>query len=1160
MITSFESVVQSYKDIIVNTNNDFSANVQIQRMPSGTGRHLKADKKGYIKKTKIDNKIIGQLTTVSIQEYCKSKNSIINVVNSDNMCLLRAILIAIKYADDHIDKKEYAKQNNKEIIGDINYIRKLINIPDTGCGLEEIQQIESLFRDYCITVIDGNTNKDGKYLYRGLKNKKYLYLCYTGSHYNVINSMPAFLNVSYYCNICRIGYSNAYVHNCPESCKSCKQIYCNKFSNVVLKCRNCNITANSEQCLQRHYDIICNKREICKICKSYKSKKHVCFDQKYCIKCKTVVDLNHKCFIPNNTTADEEFEGYIFFDYEARVENGIHVPNLVIAHKVCKNCIDTDKRCSENCQKICVDNNDIFCTWLFNQKNCIAIAHNAKGYDSIFINEWINNSINIFDKTPDFIRVGSKILSIKFRSVKIICSLSFLPMGLDKFAKTFNLHENKKGFFPHLFNTKENANYIGEYPSADFYQVKFMSQSKKEEFENWYNKAIYNKDGSKSEFNFKKELIAYCASDVDILEKGCFAFRKIIMDQTQSNENPGIDPFRKSITIASLCHYIYRTILMEPESIAIIPENGYHCNEKTSRKAFQWLKFMSESLKINIQHAKNKGELKLGNYRIDGYHEESNTIYEFHGCLWHGCLKCYKADTFNNFLQSTIAGINGRHQTRINAIKNIVINDKKINLVEIWECEWDKKCQDDEFIQNFLSTSDIKSPLSPRDAFFGGRTEAIKLYHEVSGDEKIKYYDYTSLYPDVQKYCEYPIGHPVIITENFKDLSCYFGFMKCKVLPPKKLYFPVLPARINGKLLFALCKTCAFNRLDECNHSDEDKALEGTWCTLELNEAVNQGYKITKIYEVWHFESTSKYNKNTKSGGIFTSYINMFLKGKQEASGYPKDVVTDQDKQRYIDDYFENEGVKLDKSKIKLNEGMRTICKLLLNSFWGRFGMNSNKQQYKLIRDPCEWLALIADDQYKVQSADFTNKKFLQVYYTHTKDLYESISNVNVAVAAFVTCHARLKLYGELKKLKEKILYMDTDSMIFISRPNEYEPKTGKYLGQLTNEIDSKKGNFISKFVSAGPKNYSYTLDSGKSCALVKGFALNNTSVEKINFDSISRIVTSNQNEKILIEQLQFKRKKNYWTNSTSIISKSYGFVYDKRILLDSFGTLPYGY
>ena len=57
-------------------------------------------------------------------------------------------------------------------------------------------------------------------------------------------------------------------------------------------------------------------------------------------------------------------------------------------------------------------------------------------------------------------------------------------------------------------------------------------------------------------------------------------------------------------------------------------------------------------------------DYRVTDYRgltVDGYHEESNTIYEFHGCLWHGCLKCYKADTFNNFLQSTIAGINGRH-------------------------------------------------------------------------------------------------------------------------------------------------------------------------------------------------------------------------------------------------------------------------------------------------------------------------------------------------------------------------------------------------------------------------------------------------------------------------------------------------------------------
>ena len=104
-----------------------------------------------------------------------------------------------------------------------------------------------------------------------------------------------------------------------------------------------------------------------------------------------------------------------------------------------------------------------------------------------------------------------------------------------------------------------------------------MSQSKKDEFENWYKKIIFNKDGTKSTFNFNIELISYCESDVDLLEKGCIAFRKIIMDQTKTNEDPiGIDPFRKSITIASLCHYIY----IQNNSHGA----GYNCHYSRKRK------------------------------------------------------------------------------------------------------------------------------------------------------------------------------------------------------------------------------------------------------------------------------------------------------------------------------------------------------------------------------------------------------------------------------------------------------------------------------------------------------------------------------------------------------------------------------------------------
>jgi hypothetical protein len=81
------------------------------------------------------------------------------------------------------------------------------------------------------------------------------------------------------------------------------------------------------------------------------------------------------------------------------------------------------------------------------------------------------------------------------------------------------------------------------------------------------------------------------------------------------------------------------------------------------------------------------------------------------------------------------------------------------------------------------------------------RTNAINLFHSCKDDEQIKYYDVTSLYPFVRKTCNYPKGVPIIITENFSDnINEYFGLIQCRIIPPKGLYFPVIPARFNGKL------------------------------------------------------------------------------------------------------------------------------------------------------------------------------------------------------------------------------------------------------------------------------------------------------------------------------------------------------------------------
>ena len=58
---------------VVNSNNSFSANVQIQRMPSGTGRRFIYDKKPYVRKIKVNNNILKPCTLPNIQNVCLNK-------------------------------------------------------------------------------------------------------------------------------------------------------------------------------------------------------------------------------------------------------------------------------------------------------------------------------------------------------------------------------------------------------------------------------------------------------------------------------------------------------------------------------------------------------------------------------------------------------------------------------------------------------------------------------------------------------------------------------------------------------------------------------------------------------------------------------------------------------------------------------------------------------------------------------------------------------------------------------------------------------------------------------------------------------------------------------------------------------------------------------
>ena len=59
-------------------------------------------------------------------------------------------------------------------------------------------------------------------------------------------------------------------------------------------------------------------------------------------------------------------------------------------------------------------------------------------------------------------------------------------------------------------------------------------------------------------------------------------------------------------------------------------------------------------------------------------------------------------------------------------------------VVQKWGCELEKELEEDEEMKQFFEQYEIIDPLQPRDAFYGGRTNATKLFHECQGNEKIK--------------------------------------------------------------------------------------------------------------------------------------------------------------------------------------------------------------------------------------------------------------------------------------------------------------------------------------------------------------------------------------------------------------------------------------
>ncbi|XP_041478761.1 uncharacterized protein LOC121426498 isoform X1 [Lytechinus variegatus] len=798
-----------------------------------------------------------------------------------------------------------------------------------------------------------------------------------------------------------------------------------------------------------------------------------------------------------------------------------------------------------------------FSEWLFSPAHDgdIAIAHISKAYDSYFLlNHLVTKGI-----VPEVIMNGGKILSLRTKDPKIVVkdSLNFFQMGLAKLPKTFGIKELKKGFFPHLFNTEENENYVGPLPAKKYYGTSSMMKTVLQDFNEWYDSLPPDYI-----FDFQKELREYCESDVQILHQSCKIFRNHFKEITKTKTNEtGIDPFLRTLTLPSACNLLFRTNYLRPDTIALIPQEGYANPKRYSIKSVEWLTHMSREKEIEIRHALNGGERKVHGRYVDGYGERGDEkyVFEFLGCYFHGCEMCFKPDTLNPRCDKKMGVLYNDTLHRLQLLR-----DGGYHVNFIWEHDWDRERESEQIaphIQHLKET--LRNPLNPRDSFFGGRTDGCVLFYKAKPDEKILYYDFTSLYPYINKFGKYPVGHPRILHSDFPPVDQIFGLVQCDITPPKNLYHPVLPYRSAGKLTFPLCAACAESlNQGKCTHSNAERKLKGVWVSEEIKKAMEKGYHSLNITEVWQFDRYAQYDELIQAGGLFTKYIDAFMKLKQESSGYPVNVTTPSEQKEYIKDYYEHEGILLDPKKIEKNPGLRAISKLIINVLWGKFAQRDNLRQTVYVESPEELLKQLNDDSVIVQDILILNE-LLQLNFSRAEGFVDQNVNTNIIIATFTTAMARLKLYSVLEKLDDRVLYYDTDSVVFRTDPSlePSDPKTGDYLGDLTNEIDPTNEEYIETWVCGGPKNYSYKTNKGNTVCKVRGFTLNDANSLVINHETLKEMIQSIENETRTIHESKIVRDVENKTIHTVQRKKDYRVVFTKRVRVgDGTKTLPYGH
>ena len=354
-------------------------------------------------------------------------------------------------------------------------------------------------------------------------------------------------------------------------------------------------------------------------------------------------------------------------------------------------------------------------------------------------------------------------------------------------------------------------------------------------------------------------------------------------------------------------------------------------------------------------------------------------------------------------------------------------------------------------------------------SYTGGSVDMFIPYFNNINNNFLYNYDVNSLYPYIMLNKPMPVDNCTYFEGDIRKFDKNaFGFFYCKIETPENIEHPII--QIHHKTIDGIRTISPLGKFEFMIFSEE------------LDNAIKYGYKFEIL---WGYTFTKGYP--------FKDFINNLYELRLK---YPK------------------------------NHPMNFISKLLMNSLYGRYGMDYNFNNIEILPNNSadkyinKFIDLIVNIIELGDSKIIITKNIINNINTKLDNASEN-HNINIAIASAITSYARIHM-SQFKNNKDyKLFYSDTDS-IFTDKPLSEDLISETILGKLKLEMIAKKAIFLA------PKVYSLLSINDELKSKVKGLTHDN--IIKLNINDFESLLSKDS-------LLEFKQNKWYKNLNESTIN-----------------------